>query len=97
MRYQFTTSAKEDLQSLQVYLRVNFGEEKSQAFIQYLQEQIKTLLEYPELGIVPRYRSLRLQGFRFLIIEKNYVFYKVDQDILTIIRILHQKQSFINL
>jgi toxin ParE1/3/4 len=97
MRYQFTTSAKEDLQSLQVYLRVNFGEEKSQAFIQYLQEQIKTLLEYPELGIVPRYRSLRLQGFRFLIIEKNYVFYKVDQVILTIIRILHQKQSFINL
>jgi toxin ParE1/3/4 len=97
MRYQFTTSAKEDLQAVQFYLRQNFGEETSRAFIQHLHERIQALLQYPELGIVPRYRSLRLQGFRFLIVDKNYVFYKVDQEMLTIIRILHQKQSLINL
>jgi plasmid stabilization system protein ParE len=54
---------------------------------------IEELEAFPELGMVPRYRSLRLQGYRFLVVEKHYVFYKIFNNVPTIIRIIHQKQS----
>ena len=97
MTYQLTTSAKEDLLQLNVYLINEFGvDQANKAFVR-IRKEIEQLLTYPLLGVVPRYRSLRLQGYRYLIVEKQYIFYKVKESIITIIRIIHQKQTLLNL
>ena len=97
MTYQLTTSAKEDLLQLNVYLINEFGvDQANKAFVR-IRKEIEQLLTYPLLGVVPRYRSLRLQGYRYLIVEKHYIFYKVKESIITIIRIIHQKQTLLNL
>jgi toxin ParE1/3/4 len=97
MTYQLTTSAKEDLLQLNVYLIKEFGVDQANEVLLTIRTQIEQLLKYPTLGIVPRYRSLRLQGYRYLIVEKHYIFYKVQESIITIIRIIHQKQTLLNL
>ena len=97
MTYQLTTSAKEDLLQLNVYLIKEFGVDQANEVLLTIRTQIEQLLKYPTLGIVPRYRSLRLQGYRYLIVEKHYIFYKVQESIITIIRIIHQKKTLLNL
>ena len=93
MHYLLTTAAKEDLSELFLYVNREFGVQKAKEAITNIQKTIEELESFPDLGIVPRYRSLRLQGYRFLIVEKHYVFYKIINNAVTIIRIIHQKQS----
>ena len=93
MHYQFTTAAKEDLSQLFLYVNQEFGVQKANEAISNIQKSIEELEAFPDLGMVPRYRSLRLQGYRFLVVEKHYLFYKIFNNVLTIIRIIHQKQS----
>jgi toxin ParE1/3/4 len=93
MHYLLTTAAKEDLSELFLYVNREFGVQKAKEAISNIQKTIEELEAFPDLGMVPRYRSLRLQGYRFLIVEKHYVFYKIINNAVTIIRIIHQKQS----
>jgi len=93
MHYLLTTAAKEDLSELFLYVNREFGVQKAKEAILNIQKTIEELEAFPDLGMVPRYRSLRLQGYRFLIVEKHYVFYKIIKNAVTIIRIIHQKQS----
>jgi toxin ParE1/3/4 len=92
MHYLLTTAAKEDLSELFLYVNREFGVQKAKEAITNIQKTIEELESFPDLGMVPRYRSLRLQGYRFLIVEKHYVFYKIINNAVTIIRIIHQKQ-----
>jgi toxin ParE1/3/4 len=93
MHFLLTTAAKEDLSELFLYVNREFGVQKAKEAISNIQKTIEELEAFPDLGMVPRYRSLRLQGYRFLIVEKHYVFYKIINNAVTIIRIIHQKQS----
>ena len=93
MHYLLTTAAKEDLSELFLYVHREFGVQKAKEAISNIQKTIEELEAFPDLGMVPRYRSLRLQGYRFLIVEKHYVFYKIINNAVTMIRIIHQKQS----
>jgi toxin ParE1/3/4 len=93
MTYQFTTSAKEDIVQLELYLIDVFSVDRAQQVIDAIVKQIELLLTFPELGKVPLYRSLRVQQYRYLIIEKQYIFYKVLGESMIIVRILHQKKS----
>jgi toxin ParE1/3/4 len=97
MTYQLTTSAKEDLLQLNVYLINEFGVDQANKSFLRIRKEIEQQLNYPLLGVVPRYRSLRLQGYRFLVVEKHYIFYKVQESLITVIRIIHQKQTLLNL
>ena len=97
MTYQLTTSAKEDLLQLNVYLINEFGVDQADKALLKIRKEIEQLLTYPLLGVVPRYRSLRLQGYRYLIVEKHYIFYKIQDLVITMIRIIHQKQTLLNL
>ena len=97
MTYQLTTSAKEDLLQLNVYLINEFGVDQANKALLRIRKEIEQLLTYPLLGVIPRYRSLRLQGYRYLILEKHYIFYKIQDLVITMIRIIHQKQTLLNL
>ena len=97
MTYQLTTSAKEDLLQLTVYLINEFGVDQANKALLRIRKEIEQLLTYPLLGVIPRYRSLRLQGYRYFIVEKHYIFYKIQDSVITIIRIIHQKQTLLNL
>ena len=53
----------------------------------------------PYLGTEPRYLVLRRQGYRVLILEKDLVFYKVDEESKEVIiyAVVDQRQDYINI
>ena len=58
-----------------------------------------SLGDHPNLGLVPRYSVLRRQGFKVLILEKNLVFYKVNEEKKAVIiyAVVDQRQDYMNI
>lgn len=36
------------------------------------------MCDYPDIGMIPRHRASRRQGYKVLVLEKNFVLYKVE-------------------
>ena len=53
----------------------------------------------PDLGINPRYLVLKRQGYKVLVLEKDLVFYKVNeaQKEVIIYAVVDQRQDYLNI
>ena len=67
--------------------------------LEELEKNILSLGDHPNLGMVPRYSVLRRQGFKVLILEKNLVFYKVNEEKKAVIiyAVVDQRQDYMNI
>lgn len=95
-----TDKADEDIHAI-----INYIAENSQSidiaikYLEVLENAIMQLADFPEIGCVPRYRTLKLQKYRVLIVEKHLVFYKIFQESNEIIiyRVIDGRQDYKNL
>ena len=57
------------------------------------------LRDNPFKGVEPRYLVLKRQGYKVLILEKNIVFYKVDEQKKEVIvyAVVDQRQDYLNI
>ena len=67
--------------------------------LEELEESILHLGNNPNIGTIPRYHILRQQGYKVLILEKNLVFYKVDDERKRVIiyAVVDQRQDYLNI
>ena len=69
----------------------------------FLIEQVKEVAvqlgEDPYIGTNPRYSILRRQGYKVLILEKNLVFYKIDEvnKQVVVYAVIDQRQDYLNI
>lgn len=95
-----TDKADEDLSMI-----INYIAEDSQSidtalkYLDKMEKAIMNLEKYPLSGCIPRYRTLKLQKFRVLIVENHLVFYKVFEDSKEVIiyRVIDGRQDYKNL
>lgn len=57
------------------------------------------LRDNPYVGVEPRYNVLRRQGYLVLILEKDLVFYKVDDEkkVVTVYAVVDQRQDYLSI
>ena len=57
------------------------------------------LRDNPYIGVEPRYNILRRQGYLVLVLEKNLVFYKVDdaKKLVTVYAVVDQRQGYLSI
>lgn len=96
-RVLYSKAALKDLRQIQEYISDNWGKDTAKQIIKNIIENVKDLERYPGLGV-----SLgRLIDFpteyRYLFIEKNYVFYHLKGDLIYIVCIANERQDFIHL
>ena len=55
--------------------------------------------ENPYIGSEPRYNVLKRQGYLVLILEKDLVFYKVDDNkkVVTVYAVVEQRQDYLSI
>ena len=96
LKIKYSLEAYKDLKSLKKYLSSNWGENKSKKIIKKIASDIRSLEKFPKSGA----KLSKIIGFdtdyRYLFTEKNYVFYYLDKEIINIVRIINEKQDFIN-
>ncbi|MCR4648053.1 MAG: type II toxin-antitoxin system RelE/ParE family toxin [Lachnospiraceae bacterium] len=101
MKYKVirTDTADTLIRKIVLYVAQNFGSEIALKKLEELEKSINSLESNPYLGEEPRYPVLRRQGYKILILEKDIVFYKVDEDkkIVTIYAVVDQRQDYLSI
>ena len=101
MKYKVirTDTADSLIRKIILYVAENFGNETALEKLEKLERSILTLAENPYEGVVPRYNVLKRQGYRVLVLKKNLVFYKVDENKkeVTVYAVVDQRQDYMSL
>ena len=93
----YTPKALEDLQGIKAYVARQFGEGKAKACIKEITSTAKQLEQFPGEG--PNLEQLieYPTDYHYLIVKPNYVFYRIEGDTVRVIRILNEKQDFLQI
>ncbi len=100
MKYHIirTDTADAGIRKIILYVAQNFGNDVALKKLDELEQNILALEENPYIGIDPRYPVLKRQGYKVLILDKDLVFYKIDDDrkVVTVYAVVDQRQDYLN-
>ena len=88
MKYQIlrTDKAEEQLREIIFYIvDVSGNIDTALDYLDKIENAVNRLQEFPESGSIPRYSILKKQGYRVLIIERHLVFYKINEEDMTVV------------
>ena len=94
---EYTPKALEDLQRIKLYIVENFGVETAQKTVGKITAGIRRLEEYPLSGVALRKMFDVPTDYMYIFIERNYVFYRIQGNLIKIIRVLNERQDFMDL
>ena len=101
MKYNIvrTDTADAGLRKIILYIAQNFGNDVALKKLDEIEDRIPQLGDNPDLGINPRYLVLKRQGYKVLVLEKDLVFYKVNEarKEVTIYAVVDQRQDYLNI
>lgn len=93
----YAPKALDDLQGIKTYVSKQFGESRAKASVKEITLTAKQLEAFPGEG--PRLEELieYPTDYHYLVVKPNYVFYRVEDDTVRVIRILNEKQDFLQI
>ena len=102
MQYKIVRTAKADEQLREIIFYIADDSGSVDVALKYLDKietAIKRLKEFPLSGSIPKYATLRKQGYRVLIVERHLVFYKMNEEEKTVIiyAIVDSRREYKNL
>ncbi len=101
MKYKVlrTDTADSLIHNIILYIAEYFGNEVALEKLEELEESINKLGDNPDIGEEPKYSILRRQGYKVLILKKDLVFYKVDEEkrIITVYTFVDQRQDYLSI
>lgn len=94
-----TDTADAGIRSVILYIAQNFGKEVALQKLDKLEHSIAGLEQNPYIGVTPRYLVLKRKGYKVLILDKNLVFYKINEEKKEVVlhAVVSQKQDYINI
>jgi len=93
-KIQYSPIAKEDLLKIKEYISDEFDKETAVKKISGIINKIKNLEEYPLMGR-PLSNMIDVStDYMYLVIDKNYVFYRNEDRSVKIIRMLDSRQDY---
>lgn len=94
-----TDIADEGIRKIILYIAQNFGSDIALEKLEKIEKRILELGNDPYMGMSPRYIVLKRQGYKVLILDKNLVFYKIDEEKKNVIvyAVVDQRQDYLNI
>ena len=98
-RVERTDTADSLIRKIVLHIAENLGSDVALEKLDYLEEAIMNLGDNPYIGVQPGYNVLKRQGYLVLILEKDLVFYKVDDDkkVVTVYAVVDQRQDYLSI
>ena len=94
-----TDTADSGIKRIVLYIAQNFGVDVALEKLNILESQILELGDNPYIGTDPAYLVLKRQGYKVLILEKDLVFYKIDEEKKNVIiyAVVDQRQEYLSI
>lgn len=93
----YTPKALEDLQKIKSYLAGQFGDDKAKSIMRELTSTVRQLEMFPEEGLCFERLIDYPSDYRYFVVIHNYVFYRIEGDTVRIIRVLNERQDFLQI
>ena len=101
MKYKVirTDTADAGIRKIILYVAQNFGNDVALKKLDAIEKRILELGDDPYIGTEPRYLVLKRQGYKLLILEKDLVFYKIDEEnkAVVIYAVVDLRQDYLNI
>lgn len=101
MKYTVTRTDTADagIRKIILYIAQNFGNAVALEKLDEIERRILELGNDPYIGTEPRYLILKRQGYKVLILEKDLVFYKIDEENKQVVVyvVIDQRQDYLNI
>lgn len=102
MKYKILRTEKAEQQLRDIIFYIADDSKSIDIALNYLdkiEHAITQLEDFPNLGSIPKYATLRKQGYKVLIVERHLVFYKVNEDkkVVVIYTIVDGRREYKNL
>ena len=101
MKYKVirTDTADAGIRKIILYVAQNFGNSVALEKLDEIEKRILELGDDPYKGTDPGYLVLKRQGYKVLILEKDLVFYKIDEEKKTVVvyAVVDQRQDYLNI
>ncbi|HHX62801.1 MAG TPA: type II toxin-antitoxin system RelE/ParE family toxin [Epulopiscium sp.] len=91
---EYSPMALEDLREISNYLISNWGESLAKKALGKITSDIRRLGKYPALGVDLGKTIDVPTKYRYIFSEKNYVFYYVETNKIRIVRVLSERQDY---
>jgi len=92
MKLVISKPAKEDFENILSYTFGQWGERQMYKYEELLNEGLNKILEDPHSILNKKYEKKRLKA-RYIRVEKHYIFYTIENEIIIVLRILHTKMN----
>ena len=94
-----TDTADSLIRKIVLHIAENFGTDVALEKLDNLEDAIMNLGENPYIGVEPKYNILKRQGYLVLILEKDLVFYKIDDSKKQVIvyAVVDQRQDYLSI
>jgi addiction module RelE/StbE family toxin len=93
----YSKAALQDLRQIQEYVTDNWGKDTAKQIMKSILLNVKDLEQHPGLGVSLGKMIDFPTDYRYVFIEKNYVFYHLEGDIIYVVRIANERQDFMRL
>lgn len=94
----YAPKALDDLQNVKLsVIETFYDEELADEVVKDILASIRKLEIFPYAGPELEIGGSTQNGYRYLFCRKNYVFYRVEDEYVHIIRVLNEKQEFIRI
>ena len=98
MKVYFSPEALTDLQQVKESVIEKFNDvELANQILRTIMKSAKNLQIFPGMGMEVRISASDSMGYRYLFVKKNYVFYRIEQDTIRIVRVLNEKQDYMRI
>lgn len=101
MKYEVmrTDTADAGIRKIILYVAQNFGNKVALEKLNEIEQRILELGEDSYIGTSPGYLVLKRQGYKVLILEKDLVFYKIDEENKEVVvyAVVDQRQDYLNI
>lgn len=94
-----TETADAQIRKIILYVAENLGRKVALEKLEELERNLLDLGKYPQKGVEPRYLVLKRQGYKVLVLEKNLVFYKINEQKKEVIiyAVVDHRQDYLNI
>lgn len=94
-----TDTADAGIRKIILYIAQNFGNAVALEKLDEIERRILELGNDPYIGTEPRYLTLKRQGYKVLILEKDLVFYKIDEENKQVVVyvVIDQREDYLNI
>ena len=93
-KVEYSPKALEDLKGINDYIIANWGENVAKKSLEKITSVIRKLEEYPGLGVDLGKNIDVPTKYRYIFLEKNYIFYYLEVDKIRIVRVLNERQNY---